>query len=100
MTALDRYLQLVDRELPARGRAQRWVVHEDHCFARILLDHLFADAWYGHVDGRPAYRHLSAQQLEQAVAMGERILAEGDELLRRLNEESLAWRSGYAGPRR
>jgi hypothetical protein len=76
------------------------VVHEDHCFARILLDHLFSDAWYGHVVGRPAYQHLSEEQLMRAVALGERVLAEGDELLRALNDQSLAWRSRQAGRHR
>lgn len=67
------------------------MVTEDHCFQRIVLDHLFSDAWYGHVQ-RPAYRHLDDGQLERAVDIAERIAAEGDPLLRRLNEQSLRWR--------
>ena len=84
---------MTGQELPARARAQGWVVTEDHCFGRILLDHVFGDVWYAHVAGRPAYRHLSDHQLERAAAMGERILADGDDLLRDLNEQSMRWRS-------
>ncbi len=70
---LRRYRELVLDELPRRARAQRWVVVHDHCFGRIVLDHAVAGRW-------------------SAVALAERIAAEGDPLLRELDARSLAWR--------
>lgn len=85
------YLRLTREVLPARARAGGWVVRDDHCFQRILLDHLFGDVWYGHID-RPAYRHLDRAQLGTVVHLARRIDAEGDGLLRALNDASLRWR--------
>ena len=91
--ALTRYRELVDRELPARAREQGWVLVADHCFGRVLLDHAVGRCWYEVLDRRrPAYRQLDDAQLEGAVAMGERLLVEGDPLLRALDAQSLTWR--------
>ncbi len=89
-----RYRQLVDDELPQRARAGRWVVTADHCFGRILLDHAVGGRWYDVLDRRrsPASAQLDDDQLATAVALAERVLAEGDPLLRRLDAQSLAWR--------
>jgi hypothetical protein len=87
-----RYRALVDDELPRRARAGRWVVTADHCFGRILLDHAVAGCWYDVLDRRrsPASAQLDDDQLASAVALGERVLAEGDPLLRELDAQSLA----------
>lgn len=89
-----RYRQLVLRELPRLATAGRWVVRADHCFGRIVLDHTVGGCWYDVLDRRrgPAFTQLSDDQLRSAITLGERILAEGDPLLRRLNEQSLRWR--------
>lgn len=91
---LTRYRELVLRELPHRARAGRWVVTADHCFGRILLDHAVGQRWYDALDRRrsPAFAQLSDAQLAGAVALAERVLAEGDPLLRELDARSLAWR--------
>ena len=91
---LARYRQLVLHELPRRARAERWVVRADHCFGRIVLDHTVGGCWYDVLDRRrgPAFLQLSDDQLRSAVALAEQILAEGDPLLRRLNDQSLRWR--------
>ena len=47
--------------------------------------------WYDRVRGRPAYRHLDAERLAAAVALGEAVVA-GTADLRALNAQSLAWR--------
>ena len=87
------YLQLVKEALPARAREQRWVLRLDHCFGRVLLDHAVGGCWYDALDRRrPAYRQLSDGQLEGAVALGRRLLDEGDPLLRELDAQSLRWR--------
>jgi hypothetical protein len=91
---LGRYRELVLRELPRRAREGRWVVTNDHCFGRIVLDHAVAGRWYDVLDRRrsPAFAQLSDEQLAGAVALAERVLAEGDPLLRELDAQSLAWR--------
>ena len=89
-----RYRQLVDDELPRRAREGRWVVTADHCFGRILLDHAVGARWYDVLDRHrsPASGQLDDDQLATAVALAERVLAEGDRLPRELDAQSLAWR--------
>jgi proline racemase len=91
---LARYRELVLHELPRRARAGRWVVTADHCFGRIVLDHAVGGRWYDVLDRRrsPAFAQLDDARLAAAVALAERIAAEGDPLLRELDARSLAWR--------
>lgn len=93
-TLLQRYRALVEDELPRAARAGRWSLRLDHCFGRVLLDDAVGGCWYDHLDRRagPAYRQLDDAQLAGAVALGERLLTEGDPLLRELDARSLAWR--------
>lgn len=81
-------------ELPRQGQASQWVVTKDHCFGRILLDHVVGGCWYDVLDRRrsPAFTQLDDDRLTAAVALAERVLREGDPLLRQLNSQSLAWR--------
>ena len=92
---LARYRELVLGELPRRAREGGWVVREDHCFGRIVLDHAVGGRWYDVLDRRrsPAFAQLTDDQLATAVALAERVLAEGDPLLRELDAQSLIWRS-------
>ena len=89
-----RWLALTKEQLPARARAERWPLRDDHCFQRVLLDAACGGRWYDHVSARPAYRHLDPERLGHAVALAERLAAEPDAvvLLRDLNEQSLRWR--------
>ena len=91
---LARYRELVLRELPRRARSEGWVVTLDHCFGRIVLDHVVGGRWYDHLDRRrsPAFAQLDDERLAAAVGLAERILAEGGPLLRRLDDQSLRWR--------
>ncbi|KQS64903.1 hypothetical protein [Modestobacter sp. Leaf380] len=91
---LARYRELVLDRLPARARAERWVVTSDHCFGRIVLDHAVGARWYDVLDRRrsPAFTQLDDTGLATAVALAERIDDEGDPLLRELDRQSLAWR--------
>ena len=79
-TLLRRYRELVLDELPRRARVQRWVVVHDHCFGRIVLDHAVGGCWYDVLDRRrsPAFAQLDDERLAEAVALAERIAAEGD----------------------
>ena len=87
------YVGLVRDRLPERARRDGWVLQDDHCFGRVLLDHAVGRCWYDALDRRRvAYRQLTDDQLEGAVAMGERLLVEGDPLLGELDAQSLRWR--------
>src|SRR5918911_2724555 len=83
---LARYRQLVLQELPRRAREGRWVVTNDHCFGRIVLDHAVGGRWYDVLDRRrsPAFAQLDDARLAAAVRLAERMLAEGDPLVRTL----------------
>lgn len=87
------YFRLTRDVLPARGRVGKWVAEYDHCFQRILLDYVCGGPWRMMLTGRnPAHRQLSDEQLAAAVTLARRIEAEGDDLLRDLNRQSLRWR--------
>jgi hypothetical protein len=97
---LRRYRELVLDELPRRARSGGWVVVNDHCFGRIVLDNTVGGRWYDVLDRRrsPAFSQLGDEQLAAAVALAERIAAEGDGLLRELDARSLEWRGKPAKP--
>jgi Lhr-like helicase len=87
------YNRKVNKELPERAQSSDgWPVHLDHCFGRIVLDNLFADEWYSHVDGRPAYEHLARNELQEAIEIADRMLEEGRPAVEELNRNSLRWR--------
>ncbi|TNM67138.1 hypothetical protein FHN55_11535 [Streptomyces sp. NP160] len=97
---LARYRALVLRELPERAARERWVVHADHCLGRVVLDHAVGGRWYDALGrGRgAAFERLSDEQLARAVSLAESIADGGDEVLRPLDAQSLAWRG--KAPRR
>lgn len=89
----NRYLDLTRVVLPSLGRTRHWPITEDHCFRRVVLDHVFADCWYNHLDRRlRAYRSLNDTQLAQAVAVAERMALADVDTVRQMNEQSLTWR--------
>ena len=57
------YQTLINQTLPSTYTQP---IRFNHCFGRVVLDWLFDDVWYGHVD-RPAYRHLTAEQLSRCI---------------------------------
>ena len=89
----DRYIELTRVLLPAEARLHNWRLRDDHCFMRVILDQLFQDCWYGHLDRRlTAYKQLNVGQLQQGIALAEKILREGELTLIELNRQSLRWR--------
>ena len=89
-----RYRELVLHELPGRARQEQWVVTQDHCFGRIVLDTVVGGRWYDVLDRRrsPAFMQLDDAQLSRAVDLATRMLEQGDALVRELDDRSLAWR--------
>ena len=84
------YDRKVHHALPARAReAGDWPIRADHCFARVVLDSVFDDVWYDHVDGRPAYEHLTADELRAAIDVADRMLDGGRPVVAELNANSL-----------
>ncbi|MEL6913114.1 MAG: hypothetical protein AAFP13_01305 [Pseudomonadota bacterium] len=90
MSPLARYLHLTRQVMPREARARGWPVHLDHCFQRIVLDHVCGGRWYDHIK-RPAVKHMSDAQAREAAAICDRILA-GEADLHAMNAQSLAWR--------
>jgi hypothetical protein len=89
----EAYKRKVTDELPEKAqRSDGWPIHLDHCFGRVVLDNLFQDEWYGHVDGRPAYENLSEEELRDAIRIADEMLQRGRPAVERLNDNSLRWR--------
>lgn len=86
------YLHLTREILPemAVWPKKDWPVVNDHCFQRIVLDTISGGVWYDHIP-RPAYKHLTILQAEEAVALCRAIIA-GTANLHALNRQSLKWR--------
>ena len=89
---IDTYIHLTKEVLPLMARSDKhnWPVSEDHCFQRIVLDNICGGVWYDHLS-RPAYKHLTNDQVQLAVKLCQDI-AEGQADLNHLNQQSLAWR--------
>lgn len=90
--AVARYLHLTKEVMPAmaRGGDTAWPVVNDHCFQRIVLDAVSGGVWYDNI-ARPAYKHLTCDQAQQAVVLCENIIA-GTADLSALNRQSLKYR--------
>ncbi|WP_036487289.1 hypothetical protein [Myxosarcina sp. GI1] len=91
----QRYLHLINEELPAQAKQRNFPVSLNHCFARIILDNLFNCCWYEVIDRKQgaAYKQLSVEQLEKAIAIAEDIIDKPDSYVRELNRNSLRWRN-------
>jgi hypothetical protein len=89
---VDRYLHLTRTVMPALAKdgSRQWLVQNNHCFQRIVLDTICGDIWYKHLS-RPAYQSLNDAQLRQAVLLCENIIS-GQADLPKLNQQSLRWR--------
>jgi hypothetical protein len=73
---VDQYLDLVNRQLPeAAKHDSRYPVRFNHCFARIVLDTLCGGEWYQYIQ-KPAYRHMTERQLQEAIALCHQFLAD------------------------
>lgn len=91
----SRYLQLTNQTLPALAKQRKFPVRFNHCFQRIVLDNLFGRCWYEILSRgqEPAYKQLSIEQLQHAIAIAEAIVTQPTEYLEQLNRNSLNWRN-------
>lgn len=83
------YLHLTGDVLPQSARPD-WPVRNHHCFQRIVLDTVCGGVWYEHL-AKPAYKHMTQDQLQRAIALCRAILADEVDLAQ-LNRQSLQWR--------
>ena len=91
----QRYLELVNKELPTLAKQRQFPIRFNHCFARIILDNLFDRCWYEALDRKKgaAYKQLSPEQLQEAIAIAEKIIDRPDDYIEELNQNSLRWRN-------
>lgn len=92
----QKWRHLYAQDLPAMAKAkdekQKWPVHLDHCFARIILDNSVGkDKLWTEVVKSPAIKYMSEQQLKGAIKLGQSI-ADGSEDINLLNQRSLELR--------
>ena len=78
-------------DLPAAAvHRPDWPIRLDHCFGRVILDAVCGAPWRDRL-AAPAWRHLSDDALEAAIALADAILA-GEVDLNTLNRRSLQGR--------
>jgi hypothetical protein len=83
------YKRLINTDLPAKYKSP---VRFNHCFNRIILDWLFTDCWYSHLNRKnTAIGQLNLEQLELAIARMNEWIANRD-LLVLDNNSSLNFR--------
>lgn len=84
------YKELLNHQLPQKYTHP---VRYNHCFNRIVLDWLFSDCWYHHLDKKKtAISQLNNQQLQAAIHRMQQWLSD-QQLLIEDNEKSLRYRS-------
>lgn len=89
------YLNLTENTLPGIANENGWVVTEDHCFHRIILDNVLGNVWYEELERngfKPAYQQLGRENLLEAIHLSVKIIMEGDSEVEKLNERSLGYR--------
>lgn len=86
---INKYRQLLNEVLPASFTQP---VRHNHCFNRIVLDWLFSDVWYNHLDkSKTAISQLNDEQLCTMIERMELWLKQPDVLFED-NRKSLAYR--------
>ena len=83
------YMHLTKEVLPSLARTDQtdWPVSQDHCFQRIVLDHVCGGVC-SRTLGSPTYKHLTNKQAQLAVKIYN-VLQMGRADLKRLNQQSL-----------
>lgn len=90
------YMEITGELLPELAKNKNWVIRFDHCFQRVILDNIFDDVWYNHLDKEsqePAYRQLERKELIDAIKLANQMVDEGHSKVKELNETSLRHRN-------
>ena len=91
-TKKDRLRHLANVAFPAAAKADGYPIVFNHCFLRVVYDHVFQDKWQRKLtNGKPAIHQLTEDQLTKAIETGEAMVKD-KELTIRLNRESLTFR--------
>jgi hypothetical protein len=86
------YKHLINTDLPLTYKSP---VRYNHCFNRIILDWIFKDCWYNHLDrSATAISQLNDQQISVAVRRMQEWMKNQDVLVYD-NNESLKYRKQY-----
>lgn len=91
----EEYMKMTGEWLPEKAQANNWVIRFDHCFQRVVLDNLFNDCWYNHLDKEsdvPAYKQLTEEQLIEAIQIATEMYNQGRKEVEYRNNQSLEWR--------
>ncbi|NRB63904.1 MAG: hypothetical protein HRU40_12915 [Saprospiraceae bacterium] len=92
--ARSEYLQRTNVDLPIQSKKHNWPIHENHCFQRILLDHLFLAPWYTILkkNQNPAYQQLNIMQLSKLLMLTQKMQCMNKKDITALNQVSIKWR--------
>ena len=83
---------LANEAFPAAAKAGGYPIVFNHCFLRVVYDHVFQDKWQRQLQkGKAAIHQLSEEQLDRAIETG-RQMVEDKDLAIRLNRQSLRYR--------
>ena len=99
----SQWTQLYSKTLPHMARERdpaqpEWPVRLDHCFARIILDNTVGEGsqQWDKVIKKPAVRNMTAQQLQNAIELGDKVRT-GEMDLQELDQISLMCRGKNEG---
>ena len=86
---ITEYKHLINTVLPSK---YTFPVRYNHCFNRIILDWLFKDCWYNHLDkNKTAISQLTNEQFKSAIARMKEWL-HNHQLLISDNNDSISYR--------
>ena len=85
-------LDLANLDFPERARRGGYPIRLNHCFLRVVYDHLFEKKWQDVLNAKkPAIHQLDETQLRRAIQLGHEVMADR-ESCEIMNERSLVWR--------
>lgn len=88
---IDEFNRLTERALPRMATRKDWPLTYSYAYKRILYDAVLGGAWHKYI-AKPAYRHLTTEQMQMAVDLAKRIIQEGLPLVEELLRRSNNWR--------
>jgi hypothetical protein len=88
----DELRELANDTFPAVARREGYPIVFNHCFLRVVYDHLFQQQWQKVLGTKkPAIHQLDETQLRRAIALGREMIADR-RACEIMNRRSLEWR--------